>query len=249
MSPEPTDTCCAILELRQYTLKPGQRDTLIALFEREFIESQEAVGMPIPGQFRDLDREDRFVWLRGFSDMASRHEGLTTFYGGPVWKANREAANATMVDVSNVLLLKPARPGSGFGRHLAERPPVGATAHSSGVVLATVYAFENPVDEDFVRFFEQDLRPALEEAGLSVSGYFVTEASPNTFPRLPVREGENVFVWFTSAPGPEAHQERWTRLTTSPAWKERLEPALKRRLKSEPEVLRLSPTPRSRLRD
>ncbi|MDX8463676.1 NIPSNAP family protein, partial [Mesorhizobium sp. VK2D] len=30
-----------IVELRQYTLRPGQRETLIALFDREFIESQE----------------------------------------------------------------------------------------------------------------------------------------------------------------------------------------------------------------
>ncbi|RZL06943.1 MAG: NIPSNAP family protein, partial [Rubrivivax sp.] len=34
-----------IVELRRYTLHPGQRDTLIELFEREFVESQEALGM------------------------------------------------------------------------------------------------------------------------------------------------------------------------------------------------------------
>jgi hypothetical protein len=54
--------CCAVLELRQYTLKPGQRDALIALFDRYFVESQEAAGMTIVGQFRDRRRPDRFVW-------------------------------------------------------------------------------------------------------------------------------------------------------------------------------------------
>src|SRR5215468_1240257 len=92
-----------IMELRQYTLRPGQRDTLIALFDREFVESQEALGMRIIGQFRDLDDPNRFVWLRGFADMESRAEALRAFYGGPVWKANSEAANATMIDVDNVL--------------------------------------------------------------------------------------------------------------------------------------------------
>ena len=53
-----------IIELRQYTLRPGQRDTLIELFEREFIESQDTCGMTVLGQFRDLDDPDRFVWLR-----------------------------------------------------------------------------------------------------------------------------------------------------------------------------------------
>src|SRR5437868_5726448 len=32
-----------IVEIRQYTLYPGQRDVLIELFERAFIEAQEAV--------------------------------------------------------------------------------------------------------------------------------------------------------------------------------------------------------------
>ena len=48
-----------VVELRQYTLRPGQRDVLIDLFDREFVESQEATGMAIVGQFRDLDDPDR----------------------------------------------------------------------------------------------------------------------------------------------------------------------------------------------
>src|SRR5262245_18513215 len=52
---EQTVFCCPVVELRQYTLPPGKRDILNDLFDREFIESQEAVGMTIIGQFRDLD--------------------------------------------------------------------------------------------------------------------------------------------------------------------------------------------------
>ena len=40
----PLETCCPIVELRQYTLHPGKRDVLIDLFDREFVESQEASG-------------------------------------------------------------------------------------------------------------------------------------------------------------------------------------------------------------
>jgi hypothetical protein len=35
-------------------------------------------------------------------------------------------------------------------------------------------------------------------------GYFLTEASPNNFPALPVREGERVFIWFTGFPDQDA---------------------------------------------
>jgi hypothetical protein len=95
-----------IVELRQYTLHPGKRDVLIELFEREFVAPQEAAGMQILGTFRDLDDPDRFVWFRGFPDMVRRKEALERFYGGPVWKAHRDAANATMIDSDNVLLLR-----------------------------------------------------------------------------------------------------------------------------------------------
>ncbi len=51
--------CCAVFELRQHALRPGQRDVLIELFDREFVETQEAVGIRIHGQFRDADDPDR----------------------------------------------------------------------------------------------------------------------------------------------------------------------------------------------
>ena len=50
------ETFAPIVELRQYTVFPGKREVLIDLFEREFIETQEAVGMKVIGQFRDLDK-------------------------------------------------------------------------------------------------------------------------------------------------------------------------------------------------
>ena len=97
-----------IVELRQYDLVPGTRDTLIDIFDRHLIEGQEAEAMAIIGQFRDLDNPDSFVWLRGFADMEARERALTGFYSGPVWLANRDAANATMLRFDDVLLLRPA---------------------------------------------------------------------------------------------------------------------------------------------
>lgn len=120
-----TARCCPVIELRQYTLKPGQRDVLIELFDRHFVESQEAAGMTVIGQFRDRRQSDRFVWMRGFRDMTARHSALERFYGGPVWAAHRTAANDTMVDSDNVLLLRPARRDTAFvGESTGERDGV-----------------------------------------------------------------------------------------------------------------------------
>lgn len=91
-SEQPGCICCAVVELRPYALHPGQRDVLIELFDREFVESQEAAGMRVIGQFRDLDDPDRFIWLRGFPGMDARAESLTAFYSGPIWRAHRDVA-------------------------------------------------------------------------------------------------------------------------------------------------------------
>ena len=112
-----------IVELRQYTCRAGRRDELAVLFEREFIESQEVLGAHVLGTFRDRDDPDRFVWLRGFESMPARAQALGAFYGGPVWRAHRQAANATMLDSDNVLLLRPATAGGGFEWAAAFQPP------------------------------------------------------------------------------------------------------------------------------
>jgi len=240
-------SCCAVVELRQYTLRPGKRDVLIDLFDREFIEGQEDAGATVIGQFRDLDHPDRFVWLRGFRDMPSRGETLKTFYGGPIWKEHREAANATMLDSDNVLLLRPARPGSAFSLESRHRAPLGAQEAPDGLVLATLYYFDAPATADFVAFFERTLAPAATEAGASVLASFVTEASANNFPALPVREGEHVFVWFSLFQSPEKYQDYVAALSRSPRWRNEVSPALAHQLKGAPEVHRLTPTARSAL--
>src|SRR5438034_156007 len=240
--------CCPVVELRQYTLHPGQRDVLIDLFDREFVETQEAAGMRIIGQFRDLDHPDRFVWLRGFRDMTSRAKALTDFYGGPIWKTHREVANATMIDSDNVLLLRPAAPASGFSLENMKRPTVDADKVPSSLIVATIYYFEAPVTADFVDFFEHALKPVAKSLGGAVSAYFVTENSENTFPALPVREGENVFVWFSIFQDPVAYGNYVTALSRSEQWRGEVSNRLAHYLRSAPEVLKLSPTARSQLR-
>ena len=239
-------SCCPVVELRQYTLHPGKRDVLIELFDREFVESQEILGMYVIGQFRDLDNPDRFVWLRGFRNMTERAEGLTAFYTGSVWKANREAANATMIDSDNVLLLRPARPESGFLLG-SDRPPPCSSEVPAALVVATIYYLDE-LANDFVDFFEQTLKPVLVDTGASILAYLVTESSANNFPALPVREGENVFIWFSLFWDQMSYQDHCAALFKSARWRGEVSREITRRLRKPPEVLKLSPTARSQLR-
>ena len=179
--------------------------------------------------------------------MPSRAQALKDFYGGPVWKAHREAANDTMIDSDNVLLLRPALPDSGFALDNSDRPPLGATEVPRGLVVTTIYYFDAPVSKDFVDFFEHTFKPVIIAADASILAYFVSESSENTFPALPVREGEYVFVWFSRFTDQVAYEAYAAVLTESQQWRE-ISEELARRLNRAPEVLKLSPTSRSRLR-
>ena len=168
---EPTERCCAVVELRQYTFKPGRREDLIDIFDGHLIEGQESLGMTVIGQFRDQRRPDRFVWLRGFPDMEARRKALEAFYDGPIWAAHKDAANDTMLEWDDVLLLKPARPETAFD--------AGSDAEKAGPssVVAGIYGLPRPIDAELVSRFEREVAPVLE-ARVRIEGIFVTEPPP-----------------------------------------------------------------------
>ncbi|MEV6907357.1 NIPSNAP family protein [Amycolatopsis sp. NPDC051071] len=228
-----------VIELRQYTLHPGQREVLIELFDREFIETQEATGMRVLGQFRDLGRPDHFVWLRSFPDMRARLQALESFYTGPTWKAHAAAANATMIDTDDVLLLRPVRRGMPSGLDPAVRD-----TPASSVVTATIHYLPEPPDEELVRFFDGTVLPLLEKAGATPLALLQTEYAENDFTGLPVRTGEHVLVVLTSFPGREAYAEHSGRLAGLPEWRDGVQP----HLPDSVERLLLTPTDRSMLR-
>ena len=238
----PTIETGQIVELRRYALRPGARETLIELFDRELVETQEEVGMDVLGQFRDVDDPDAFVWLRAFSDMSARKRSLEAFYGGPVWKQHAGAANATMIDSNNVLLLRPL---SNLTLDTDGRPAPGSTGSQPGLLVATIYPLEDATAGDFPAFFARELKPSLDEAGISVLATFATEHSQNTYPALPVHEDADVFVWMTIFRDDADHARRVGELEESPVWQDRSSPALVQRLDGPAEALRLRPTSRS----
>jgi hypothetical protein len=174
-----------VVELRRYALKSGRRDELIEIFEREFVSTQEACGITLLGHYRDLDDPDSFVWFRGFPSMEERRRALEAFYvHSPAWLQHRDAANDTMIDSDNVLLLRPARSQSGIDRN-------GIQAH--GTAAVSIFMLDAAAGERYIESFERETLPALRQIARDV-GYFVTEPATNTFPPLPVREGDWAFV-------------------------------------------------------
>ena len=228
-----------VVELRRYAMRAGRRDELLALFEREFIESQEECGMVPIGHYRDLGDSESFVWFRGYEGMARRRDALEAFYvRSSAWLNHRDAANATIVDSDNVLLLRPARAASGFDLRGLHRGESGDTNKSRALVLATIMMLNAPAADAFVKTFETEVLPKLKRCAERVA-YFVTEEQPNNFPRLPVREGEFAFVVVGISPS----------VKSADAWEhdvaERDLPALMRAQLVQSESLRLQPAARA----
>jgi hypothetical protein len=202
---------------------PGRRERLIELFEGELISPQENAGMHVLGQFRSPSEPDTFIWLRGFVDRASRPAALSGFYDGPVWSSRRDAANASIADSDNVILLRPL---AGDDRHpldpsarLDRRPltlavqPVPADCHCE---LAAVFGHGH-------------VSTSLRDGVIAL---FLSDLGPNNWPRLPVRADGPFFVWLNERPtllSPDGPAGPLARLIASMTG-------------TEPELLDLSPT-------
>jgi hypothetical protein len=215
-----------VIELRQYTLYGGRRDELMRLFRHEFIVPQAAVGATVLATFRDLDDPDRFVWWRGFADMDSRLQALGAFYGGEVWAKHRAAANATMVDSDNVLLLE----------SLDSRPDL--TPRTAGVLRVAIHSLNEVATALFTEFLDAFYARLVRACGGAVSARFASEAAPNNFPKLPVRAAK-VFVWCAHFADLETERAFSTRLHAASGWRDTAKEAVLPALVSKPEVLRL----------
>ena len=232
----------SVIELRRYTLHPGARETLIGLFDSELIEPQEALGMRVLGQFRDLAAPDSFVWLRGFQDMRSRRRALESFYGGPVWRRHRDAANATMIDSDDVVLLRPAGPNGWAAPAEATRPQIGAAQLSHGLFVLTTYHLHPAASGEFARIFAAEIEPVLTAAGGTVLARLQTEHAHNDFPALPVRADTDVFVSLVRFEAEDGRARHAVDLADAGR-----NTRVHDRLSRPPETARLVPTERSAL--
>ncbi|HDR9583202.1 TPA: NIPSNAP family protein [Burkholderia stabilis] len=233
-----------VVELRRYTLHSHKRDVLIDLFDRELVETQEAVGMTVMGQFRDLDRPDRFVWLRGFESMETRLGGLTDFYGGPAWKAHADAANATMIDSDDVLLLRPAWGNAHLPVDPTRRAACDAVAIPPGFVDITVYYLNEPAPAQLLSFCRERMSSVLDAGGATTQGWYVTEPRENDFRRLPVRANEQVLMGVAVFPD----ITRFDAFSRSNRWAHEIATELTRWPIRATDTHRLVPTARSAVR-
>ena len=173
--------------------------------------------------------------------MPAREQALEAFYGGPVWKAHKSDANATMVDSDNVLLLRLASSGHGLPEHASDQA-------ADGIYGATIYYIGDVDAAQFTDFFDHTLLPRLTAAGVHPIARLVTEESPNNFPRLPVREHDRTFLWLGRWTSVKDHEVFLSRFRSLSGWRDCAPVSVLPALARKPEQLRLIPTKRSPMR-
>jgi hypothetical protein len=118
---------------------------------------------------------------------------------------------------------------------------VMVTGASSGLGRATAAAVIAPVADASraLPLFEREIASAAVSVSGTLRGYFVSEISPNNFPRLPIREDAHMLVFLLGYMD-QANLDAAKHVLAD----------LARVLAEEgrpPEILRLEPTPRSLL--
>ena len=185
----PTVVAPALFELRNYSTRPGRRDALVDLFERHFLDAYEAAGARVVGTFMNQRDPDRWVWIRAFADNRARGEALDGFYRSPEWLARRAAANDTIADISDALLLRLR-----FGEFASLRAPDGDSGQPASVVECLRWF---PREGQAARLADRvlaDLVPLLTRSGGAAAAVLESVALPNSYPRLPLREDAAVVV-------------------------------------------------------
>ncbi|MBA3874538.1 MAG: NIPSNAP family protein, partial [Anaerolineae bacterium] len=206
-----------VFEIRNYLLQPHMREHFIDYFEANFITTQTAVNMHVLGQFRLLGEPDHYVWIRGFTDMQSRSDGLQGFYEGPVWKKHRTTTNSMIIDSDNVHLLRPLDANLDLTCGQSAKTVATALADSSisphtGLIAIDIYQATSGKRDALIDAFQTQITPIYQSEGVQLRGLFVAEMSENTYPRLPAFQNADEFVVITAYPDVEQGQSTHARL-------------------------------------
>lgn len=86
-----------IFELRQYRMKPGQRERWVKWMEEKIIPYQVSLGVTVLGSFIAEEDPDLYVWIRRFDSEQERQRLYVEMYESPTWINEIKPVNDDMI--------------------------------------------------------------------------------------------------------------------------------------------------------
>lgn len=85
-------------ELRQYRMKPGQREAWVKFMDEVIIPYQVSKGMVVVGSFVGEQEEDLYVWIRRFASEEERARLYKMVYESDFWQNEVSPQVGEMID-------------------------------------------------------------------------------------------------------------------------------------------------------
>jgi len=85
-------------ELREYRMRPGQREKWIKYMDEVVIPFQVSKGMIVVGSFAGETEEDLWVWIRRFDSEEERERLYAAVYESEEWRNQIAPAVGEMID-------------------------------------------------------------------------------------------------------------------------------------------------------
>jgi len=205
-----------VLELRNYLLKPNMADEFSSYFNKHFVNPMTELGGYTLGQFKIAGINDRFVWLRGFTDMSKRVKFLNDFYiKSPAWNEFGPGANAMMINSDNVYLLRPLNNGKNVTEQI-EAISSNVLQTDNGITVIDFYICNSTIHKA-IDLFNTSYLPFLKTLNIENISLWISEMSENDFPRLPVFQDKNLLVTITGYKDEKEYQAKQKEIKAMPA--------------------------------
>jgi hypothetical protein len=93
-------------ELRQYHIRPGQRENWVKCMEEEIIPFQVKMGMVILGSFVGEEDQSVYVWIRRFENEPERKRLYDAVYQSDYWKNDISPRVGAMIDREKIVVTR-----------------------------------------------------------------------------------------------------------------------------------------------
>ncbi len=212
LTQEPTQNI-KVLEVRNYLLKPNITGSFSDYFNEHFVKPMTELGGYTLGQFTIKGVNDRFVWMRGFTDMSSRVKFLNDFYiSSPAWKKFGPGANDMMINSDNVYLLRPLN-NNKSSKEESTGIHIDALKPGNSIVAVNFYICNSTLDK-VIDLFNTTYLPFLRYLDIHPTTLWVSEMAENDFPRLPVFQDKNLLLTITTYKDVAEYQQKKVEIDT-----------------------------------